>query len=215
MIGMGSRGEVGSSVERLGVRIPHSGLSLRCYTPRKKSAKMSLLFPGKYEISWDDWFMVTRRHTGLEPVTGQVLNPFERGFSDFVLRIPFAERFLEFRVEGFESPLSGRDQIRTTAVISKLSVLSALKATTNSERIESHVMEVHTKRRPARLDRASQGERETKKYIEFQLDRATLREVEALARETGCTPFEMSVILMKEGLSSVSGASGASGDFGD
>ena len=68
-------------------------------------------------------------------------------------------------------------------------------------------MEPNTMQRPGfGSDRSGQGAGKTKKYIEFQLDPATLKEIEALARKTGCTPFEMSVILLEEGLSNASGA---------
>ncbi len=38
-------------------------------------------------------------------------------------------------------------------------------------------------------------------YLEIELDPETLREVEELARESNCTPFEMCVILLRERLS--------------
>ena len=39
------------------------------------------------------------------------------------------------------------------------------------------------------------------KYLEFHLEEKTLREVKALARKAGCTPFEMCVSLLQEKLS--------------
>ena len=39
-------------------------------------------------------------------------------------------------------------------------------------------------------------------YIEFELDADMLREVEALAREANCTPFEICVQLLKEKMES-------------
>jgi len=41
-------------------------------------------------------------------------------------------------------------------------------------------------------------------FIEFELDPATLHEVEALAAKSGCTPFQMSITLLQEGLSRIS-----------
>ena len=63
-------------------------------------------------------------------------------------------------------------------------------------------MKSDVKRKPARLDESSRGRGEV--FIEFELDPATLHEVEALASNTGCTPFQMSVNLLKEGLSRAS-----------
>ncbi len=42
------------------------------------------------------------------------------------------------------------------------------------------------------------------RYLEFELGRETLLEVKTLARKTGCTPFQMCVSLLQEGLSSKS-----------
>ena len=39
-------------------------------------------------------------------------------------------------------------------------------------------------------------------YIEFELDPDTMREIEELARESNCTPFEMCVTLLREWLAS-------------
>jgi hypothetical protein len=39
-----------------------------------------------------------------------------------------------------------------------------------------------------------------RKYLKFQLEPKTLREVEALARQAGCTPFAMCVRLLEEEL---------------
>jgi hypothetical protein len=43
-----------------------------------------------------------------------------------------------------------------------------------------------------------------KAYVEFELEPGTLLEVEALARQTGCTPFDMCIKLVEEKLSGVS-----------
>jgi hypothetical protein len=64
----------------------------------------------------------------------------------------------------------------------------------------------HGKRRAARSDWSNSSAGETRKYLELQFDAATFRELEKLATKNGCTPFEMSVILLEERLSGVSGA---------
>jgi hypothetical protein len=61
-------------------------------------------------------------------------------------------------------------------------------------------------RRP-RPNRSDRGADDSKKYLEFQLDPATLQEITLLAGKAGCTPFEMSVILLQEELSIASNVS--------
>jgi hypothetical protein len=61
-------------------------------------------------------------------------------------------------------------------------------------------MKPSTTRRPGPA-RLSQGTDKTRNYLKFQVDPATLHQIEMLARKTGCTPFQMSVILLQEGIS--------------
>jgi hypothetical protein len=63
-------------------------------------------------------------------------------------------------------------------------------------------MKSDAKRKPAQAN--GPNRRADKEYVEFQLDPATLLEVEALASKTGCTPFQMSVTLLREELSRIS-----------
>ena len=62
-------------------------------------------------------------------------------------------------------------------------------------------MQPDAKPKPARLDETGRGV--GREFIEFELDRATMLEVETLATKSGCTPFQMSVTLLQEGLSRI------------
>jgi len=62
---------------------------------------------------------------------------------------------------------------------------------------------------PARLDRSGQLKDQDAEYLEFQLDKATRQKVEALARASGCTPFELCVMLLRERISDGQSLSGA------
>ena len=57
------------------------------------------------------------------------------------------------------------------------------------------------------MNHGRRGAARGKQYIELELNRKTLRQIEVLAREQGCTAFDMSVILLREGLSTAARAS--------
>jgi hypothetical protein len=69
-----------------------------------------------------------------------------------------------------------------------------------------HIMKPNAIRKP-RPNRSGRGADERRKYLEFQLDPATLQKIKLLAGKAGCTPFEMSVILLQEELSRASSVS--------
>ena len=60
---------------------------------------------------------------------------------------------------------------------------------------------------PAALARSGMWTRDNQTYLEFQLDRSTLRVIESLARQSRRTPFETCVQLVVEGMSEANASS--------